>query len=420
MRSTLKTPLLLMTLLPVALPALAAEITVACGDGGAADFCPALAQRWAEANGHQVNIVTTPASPTEKLSLYQQLLGSQSQDVDVLMVDIVWPGLLAEHLVDLHDYLPEGAAEGFIPSLMENNTVQGKLVALPWFTDAGLLYYRHDLLEQYGEEVPQTWQALTDTARRIQNAEREAGNERMHGFVFQGRAYEGLTTNALEWVASYGGGTFVDAEGQVTVNNPQAVEALALAASWVGDISPEGVRNYMEEQARGVFQAGNAVFMRNWPYVWSLGQADGTPIQNKFSVAPLPSGPEGESVATLGGWNWAVSRYSDEPQASADLVAYLTAEAQQKAHAIEFGRNPTRPALYEDEDVLAAQPFIGELYETVMNGVPRPASITGDAYPRVSNAIFNRVHDALSGSITPEQAVQQLDSELARLGRRGW
>ena len=242
----------------------------------------------------------------------------------------------------------------------------------------------------------------------------------MHGFVFQGRAYEGLTTNALEWVASYGGGTFVDAEGQVTVNNPQAVEALALAASWVGDISPEGVRNYMEEQARGVFQAGNAVFMRNWPYAWSLGQADGTPIQHKFSVAPLPSGPEGQSVATLGGWNWAVSRYSDEPQAAADLVAYLTAEAQQKAHAIEFGRNPTRPALYEDEDVLAAQPFIGELYETVMNGVPRPASITGDAYPRVSNAIFNRVHDALSGSVTPEQAVQQLDSELARLGRRGW
>ena len=420
MRHTLTTPLLLMTLLTSALPAIAAEITIACGDGGAGDFCPTLSQRWAEANGHQVNVVTTPASPTEKLSLYQQLLGSQSQDVDVLMIDIVWPGLLAEHLVDLYDYLPEEATEGFIPSLIENNTVQGKLVALPWFTDAGLLYYRHDLLEKYDAEVPRTWQALTDTARRIQNAERESGNERMHGFVFQGRAYEGLTANALEWVASHGGGTFVNDDGEVTVNNPQAVDALALAASWVGDISPEGVRNYMEEQARGVFQAGNAVFMRNWPYAWSLGQADGTPIQNKFSVAPLPSGPQGEAVAALGGWNWAVSRYSDEPQAAADLVAYLTAEAQQKAHAIEFGFNPTRPALYEDDAILAAHPFIGNLYETVMNGIPRPASVTRGAYPRVSNAIFNRVHDALSGSVKPEQAVQQLESELARLGRRGW
>lgn len=409
-----------LALLPFALPADAVEITIACGDGGEADFCPELAQRWAEANGHQVNIVTTPPSPTEKLSLYQQLLGSHSQDVDVLMVDIVWPGLLAEHLVDLNEYLPDSATEGFIPSLMANNTVQGKLVALPWFTDAGLLYYRHDLLDKYDASVPQTWRALTDTARQIQTAEREAGNQRMHGFVFQGRAYEGLTTNALEWVASYGGGTFIDEKGQVTVNNVNAVTALTLAASWIGDISPEGVRNYMEEEARGVFQAGNAVFMRNWPYAWSLGQADGTPIQGKFAVAPLPSGPDGQSVATLGGWNWAVSRYSEYPAIAADLAAYLSAAEQQKSHAIMYGRNPTRPALYEDDDVLAAQPFIGELYQTVMNGVPRPASITGDAYPRVSNAIFNRVHEVLSGDVEPSQALQQLESELIRLGRRGW
>lgn len=420
MRYYLRSSAVLFALLPTTLPAMAAEITIACGDGGAADFCPTLAERWADANGHQVNIVTTPASPTEKLSLYQQLLGSQSQDVDVLMVDIVWPGLLADHLVDLNDYLPEGAADGFIPSLMDNNTVQGKLVALPWFTDAGLLYYRQDLLDKYAADVPATWQALTDTARHIQQSERDAGNARMHGFVFQGRAYEGLTTNALEWIASHGGGTFVDADGQVTINNPQAVEAIALAASWVGDISPEGVRNYMEEEARGVFQSGNAVFMRNWPYAWSLGQADGTPIQGKFGVAPLPRGPEGQSVATLGGWNWAVSRYSEHPDIAADLVAYLAAEEQQKAHAVEFGRNPTRPMLYENAEVLEAHPFIGELYETVMNGVPRPASVTGEAYPRVSNAVFNRVHDALSGDISPEQAIQQLDSELARIGRRGW
>ncbi|WP_030069960.1 ABC transporter substrate-binding protein [Halomonas alkaliantarctica] len=420
MRHYLRSSAVLLALLPATLPAMAAEITIACGDGGAADFCPVLAQRWAEANGHHVNIVTTPASATEKLSLYQQLLGSQSQDVDVLMVDIVWPGLLADHLVDLNKHLPEGAADGFIPSLMDNNTVQGKLVALPWFTDAGLLYYRHDLLDKYDADVPETWQALTDTARHIQQSERDAGNARMHGFVFQGRAYEGLTTNALEWIASYGGGTFVNADGQVTINNPHAIEAIVLAASWIGDISPEGVRNYMEEEARGVFQAGNAVFMRNWPYVWSLGQADGTPIQGKFGVAPLPSGPEGQSVATLGGWNWAVSRYSEHPDIAADLVAYLTAEEQQKAHAIEFGRNPTRPVLYENAEVLEAHPFIGELYETVMNGVPRPASVTGESYPRVSNAVFNRVHDALSGDISPEQAIQQLDSELSRIGRRGW
>ncbi|MCE9682532.1 ABC transporter substrate-binding protein [Halomonas alkalisoli] len=398
----------------------AATITIACGDGGAADFCPVLAEQWAEETGHEVAVVTTPQSGTEKLSLYQQLLGSQSGDIDVLMIDTVWPGLLAPHLVDLADYLPADATEGFFPAMIDNNTVDDRLLALPWFTDAGLLYYRRDLLEQYGHEVPETWEQLTEIAREIQNAEREAGNERMHGFVFQGRAYEGLTTNALEWIASYGGGTIVDEEGNVTVNNPRAAEALTLAATWIGDISPRGVRNYMEEEARGVFQSGNAVFMRNWPYVWALGQADGTAIQGKFGAAPLPHGPEGESMATLGGWSWAVSRYSENPDVAADLVAYLTGEAQQKAHAIRFGMNPTREALYQDAEVLEAQPFIGELYDTLVGGVPRPANITGEHYPRVSNAFFNRVHDVLSGDLTAEQGLEQLERELSRMSRRGW
>ncbi|PMR78663.1 ABC transporter substrate-binding protein [Halomonas urumqiensis] len=404
----------------VASHASAIEITIACGDGGASDYCPELAQQWAEKTGNEVAVVTTPQSANEKLSLYQQLLGNQSGDIDVLMIDTVWPGLLAPHLVDLAQYLPDDHTEGFFPAMIANNSVDGQLLALPWFTDAGLLYYRTDLLETYGHEVPDTWQQLTDIAREIQNAEREAGNQRMHGFVFQGRAYEGLTTNALEWIASYGGGTIVDAEGNVTVNNPQAADALTLAASWIGDISPEGVRNYMEEEARGVFQAGNAVFMRNWPYAWSLGQAEGTAIQGKFAAAPLPHGPEGESVATLGGWSWAVSRYSEHPEVAADLVAFMTAHDQQKAHAIRFGMNPTREALYQDEEVLEAQPFIGELYTTLVGGVPRPASVTGEHYPRVSNAFFNRVHQVLSGNAEASQALEQLEGELRRLGRRGW
>ncbi|MCE8051747.1 ABC transporter substrate-binding protein [Halomonas daqingensis] len=398
----------------------AATITIACGDGGSADFCPELARQWAQETGHEVAVVTTPQSGTETLSLYQQLLGSKSSDIDVLMVDTVWPGLLAAHLIDLADYLPEDASEGFFPAMIDNNTVDDRLLALPWYSDAGLLYYRRDLLEKYGHDVPETWEQLTEIAREIQNAEREAGNERMHGFVFQGRAYEGLTTNALEWIASYGGGTIVDDDGNITVNNPQAAEALTLAASWVGDIAPRGVRNYMEEEARGLFQSGNAVFMRNWPYAWALGQADGTAIQGKFGVAPLPHGSAGESVATLGGWSWAVSRYSKNPDLAAELVAYLTAEAQQKAHAIRFGMNPTRVTLYQDKEVLEVQPFIGELYDTLVSGVPRPANVTGEHYTRVSNAFFNRVHDVLSGDLTAEQALGQLERELNRISRRGW
>ncbi|MBB3189485.1 ABC transporter substrate-binding protein [Halomonas cerina] len=398
--------------------AMAAEITIACGPGDAADYCPVLVERWAEETGHEVDIVSTPNDATEKLSLYQQLLGSQSSDVDVIMIDIVWPGLLANHLVDLSAYLPEDATEGFFPTLVDNNTVDGKLVAMPWFTDAGLLYYRRDLLEKYGHEVPETWQELTETAREVQAAERAAGNDDFWGFSFQGRAYEGLTTNALEWVASHGGGTIVDDEGNVTINNERAAAALDLAASWIDDISPEGTLNHTEEETRGIFQSGNALFLRNWPYVWALANGEDSEVAGKVGMAPLPHGPKGDSVATLGGWNWAVSRYSEHPEIAADLVAYLTAPEQQKAHAIEVGMNPTIEALYEDEEVLASNPSMGELYETLTNGVPRPATVTGSDYPRVSNAFFNRVHSVLSGDLDGASAVQQLQGELRRLSRR--
>nr|WP_246389825.1 ABC transporter substrate-binding protein [Halomonas cerina] len=397
---------------------MAAEITIACGPGDAADYCPVLVERWAEETGHEVDIVSTPNDATEKLSLYQQLLGSQSSDVDVIMIDIVWPGLLANHLVDLSAYLPEDATEGFFPTLVDNNTVDGKLVAMPWFTDAGLLYYRRDLLEKYGHEVPETWQELTETAREVQAAERAAGNDDFWGFSFQGRAYEGLTTNALEWVASHGGGTIVDDEGNVTINNERAAAALDLAASWIDDISPEGTLNHTEEETRGIFQSGNALFLRNWPYVWALANGEDSEVAGKVGMAPLPHGPKGDSVATLGGWNWAVSRYSEHPEIAADLVAYLTAPEQQKAHAIEVGMNPTIEALYEDEEVLASNPSMGELYETLTNGVPRPATVTGSDYPRVSNAFFNRVHSVLSGDLDGASAVQQLQGELRRLSRR--
>ncbi|MDI4638067.1 MULTISPECIES: ABC transporter substrate-binding protein [Halomonadaceae] len=399
---------------------LATEISIACGAGDSSDYCPALAEQWAEKTGNTVNIITTPNDPTEKLSLYQQLLGSQSSDVDVLLVDIVWPGLLDDHLVDLYEYLPADITEDFFPALVDNNTIDGRLVAMPWYTDAGLLYYRKDLLEKYGYEVPQTWQELTDTAEAIQAAEREAGNADFWGYTFQGRAYEGLTCNALEWVASHGGGTIVDGEGEVTIDNPQAAAALDLAASWIGTISPEGALNHTEEETRGIFQSGNALFLRNWPYVWALANSEGSEVAGKIGMASLPHGPKGESKATLGGWNVAVSRYSEHPALAADLAAYITAEPQQKAHAVKMGRNPTIESLYQDEQVLASNPSMRDLYETLVNGVPRPASVTGDAYARVSNAFFNRTHQVLSGDLDGASAVQQLSRELERLSRRGW
>ncbi|MGP9644939.1 MULTISPECIES: ABC transporter substrate-binding protein [unclassified Halomonas] len=400
----------------------AEELTISCGAVGAElTLCQQGVAAWEEKTGHSVDVVSTPNSSTERLSLYQQILSANSSDIDVMQIDVVWPGLLANHLLDLKEVLGDDPAAGHFDTIVTNNTIGDRLVAMPWFTDAGVLYYREDLLEKYGHEAPATWQDLTEIAREIKDAERAAGKDGMQGYVFQGRAYEGLTVNALEWVASFGGGNVVETDGEISINNEHAAEALDLAASWIGDISPNGVLNYTEEEARGVFQSGGAVFMRNWPYAWALAQSEDSDVRGKVGVTQLPAGGEnGQSAAGLGGWNLAVSRYSEHPELAADLVAFLTGEEEQKRRAIQASYNPTIDALYKDDEVLEAVPFFGTLYGTFVNAVARPSAPTGDAYGRVSNAFFSTSHDVLSGTKDGTQAVADLEDELARLKRRNW
>ena len=404
----------------LALPAQAATIAISCGAvGQELELCRSGAEAWAEETGHEVEIVSTPNSTTDRLALYQQMLAAGAGDIDIYQIDVVWPGILAPHFIDLAPYA-DGAENAHFPEIVNNNVVNGELKAMPWFTDAGLLFYRRDLLEKHGAEVPETWEELAETAAAVIEAERAEGNTGLNGFVFQGKAYEGLTCNALEWVASHGGGTIVDEEGEITINNPNAARALAEAASWIGTIAPEGVLAYTEEEARGVFQSGNAVFMRNWPYAWALGQADGSPVAGRIGVAALPRGPEGRHVGTLGGYQLAVSRYSEHPEIAADLVMYLTGAEEQERRAIAGAFNPTIAALYEDPDVLAAVPFLGHLSEIVTNAVARPSDVTGEDYNKVSSAFWEAVHAVLSGRMEAEPALARLERELARIKRREW
>lgn len=397
------------------------RLSISCGALGVElKLCTEAVEEWMRRTGHEVTIVTTPNSSTDRLALYLQMLASGADDIDVLQIDVVWAGILASHLIDLRPHVGD-APEAHFTALIENDTVDGRLVAMPWWADVGVLYYRADLLEKHGFTPPRTWQEMTEIARAVQTAERAAGNRGMWGFVFQGKAYEGLTCNALEWIDSFGGGTIVDDAGEITINNPRAIGALSLAGSWVGDIAPPGVLNYDEEAARGVFQTGNAVFMRNWPYAWTLAQGEDSPVRGKVGVMPLPSGgPGGKASGTLGGWHLAVSRYSRHPDVAADLIAFLTSAEQQKKRAIDASYNPTIPALYDDADVLAANPFFGDLLEPLRNAAARPSRIAGPHYNRLSSDVWRAAHDILAGQ--PAKArVAQLADELDRLKyRAGW
>jgi len=397
------------------------EVVIACGSqGDDQSACQAGAEAWAKSTGNAVRLVAVPTDSSQQLTQYQQLFAARSSDVDVFRLDIVWPGMVAGHMVDLRPHVTgEELGRHFAP-IVQALTVDGKLVALPWFTDAGLLYYRKDLLEKHGQKVPSTWQELAATAKLVMERERAAGNRRMVGFVFQGKAYEGLTCNALEWIDAFGGGTVVADDGTVTADDPRAVAAIAFAASMVGNAAPMGVLNYDEEAARGAFQSGQAVFMRNWPYAWAKAQAGDSLIKDKVGVMALPpGGPGGKRTGTLGGWNLGVSRYSTKQEAAISLVKYLTGPEEQKRRAIAYAANPTIASLYQDPDVLKANPFMGKLSETFASAVARPSKKTGRSYSRVSAELQTAVHAVLAGSAEAGPMMHALAGKLEKLRRGG-
>ncbi|WP_457093693.1 ABC transporter substrate-binding protein [Microvirga sp. P5_D2] len=419
--SRLLTSLTLAAGLLTSVSASAVEISISCSAlGKEYEICKQGVDAWAKKTGNTVKIVSTPNSATERLALYQQLLAAGAGDIDVFQIDVVWTGILGDHLQDL-TAKSQSVVGQHLPAMVATSRVDGKLMAMPWFADAGLLYYRTDLLQKYNRQVPQTWSDLTETARIIQEGERKGGKGDFWGYAWQGRAYEGLTTVALEWIASYNGGTIVDEKGEVTIDNPKAAEALKAASSWVGTITPEGVLNYTEEEARGVFQAGNSAFMRNWPYAWALAQGADSTIKDKVGIAPLPKGgADGRNAGTLGGQLLAVSKYSKNAEAATDLVMYLTGPEEQKRRAIEGSFNPTIVSLYADAEVTKASPFIGNLRDVFTNAVARPATVTGKNYNKVSTEFFNTVHEVLSKRSQPEQALNRLDRDLKRIKRNGW
>lgn len=364
-----------------------------------------------------VNVVAGPESATDRAQQYLQYFESRSSEVDLFQIDVIWPGDMAENLVDLYQY--EGfkeAAADFFPAIVENNTVDGALVGIPWFTDAGLLYYRADLLKEYGLSAPTTWAELEAAAKTIQDGERAKGNQDFWGFVWQGNAYEGLTCDALEWVASSNGGTIVSPDKVITINNENAINALNMAKSWVGTISPAGVIGFQEEDARNVWQAGNAAFMRNWPYAYGLGNGEGSAVAGKFAVSALPSVEGGRSAATLGGWQLAVSKYSANPAVAADFALFATSEETQLQTALEMSLLPTRPAVYARSELTSSSnAFMAEFLPVFQAAVARPSTATAPNYLQTSQLFYTSVNAVLKGDKSAADALAELELDLADL-----
>lgn len=356
--------------------------------------------------GIRVRDEVLPSSTDEQHQFYVINLEGESADFDVFSMDVIWVPEFsrAGWLRDLSGLLDKGRRSAFFPGPLEAVTVEGSVFAIPWYIDAGLLYYRTDLLAKYGFKPPQTWHQLVDIAKTI--SEREPG---VYGFVWQGKQYEGLVCNVLEYFWSNGGDVLRD--GEPVIDRPENREALSFMRDLITryKISPPLVTTSIEEPTRHIFGNGRAVFMRNWPYAWNVFQREGSPVRGSVGIAALPAFRGHEPVSTLGGWQLGVNRFSRRPEAAERLVRFLTSPESQKELALSVGYKPARKALYRDPDLLRAQPLVRALYGVFMTARPRPVT---PYYMMITQVLQPEFSAAISGIKTPEAALAAAQEQI--------
>jgi trehalose/maltose transport system substrate-binding protein len=397
---------------------------VTIGLAGSSEFGEAgkvtrrLVAEWEKKTGNQVQYVSKPNSYSDAFAEFLVDWSAHTPEIDVYSIDTTWQEVAAPHAIDLAKYFNAEELSAHFVQVIKNNTVDGRLVSVPTSVDVGLLYYRTDLLQKYGfSHPPDTWDDLTDMARTIQTGERLAGDPDFYGYLWQGKDESGAV-NALEWIFSYAGGTIIEADGRVSINNPRAIDALNRARSWLGTISPVASIVYAEEECRNVFQDGHAAFMRNWPYVYALADKPNCRICGKFSVALLPSGGAfGTHAGALGGWSLMVSKYSRHPEVAADLVRYFSSPEIQKRVALELCGMPSRPVLYKDQDILNKFPWFAKLPAIFDRAVPRPSNVLGPNYNRLAYLVAHQLDQFLRHDETAEETVFQIEDRAKKLLR---
>jgi len=341
-------------------------------------------------------------------------------DIDTISGDVIWPAQFAANgwIVDLSDRFPESEREKFLDGPINSNVYEGAIYGVPWFTDAGMLYYRKDLLQKSGySEPPRTWDELKEMALRVKQ---DSGTK--FGFVFQGANYEGGVVNGLEYIWTHGGDV-LDPEDptKVIIDSPESVAGLKTERSMVEEgVAPEAVTTYKEDESHGAFLRGDAVFLRNWPYVYALvGDPEQSRIEpGQVGISELPVGGEGQqSYSCLGGWNFFINASSERQEEAWEFIRWMTEPEQLKVNALQGSRLPTRRGLYEDREVLEKVPVARLGKEAIIqNSRPRPVS---PYYSDMSLRMAEQFSASLKGEVSPEQAVKTLQGELQRLIEEG-
>ncbi|WP_025730411.1 ABC transporter substrate-binding protein [Heyndrickxia ginsengihumi] len=349
-----------------------------------------------------------PNDSNQQHDAYVTALNAKSSEIDVFDLDVVWPAEFAQadYLLPLDRFIQRDHIDlsEYNKGALAASQYNGKQWALPKFIDAGLLYYRKDLVKP--SEVPKTWDDLLKEAKEKQG---QGGTK--FGYVMQAKQYEGIVCNAIEFVASYGG-QFINDKNQVVVNSPEAIKGLKKMVEIARSSAvPKNVNTFTEIESDQAFVEGQTVFLRNWPYEYaSANEKDKSKIAGEVGIAPLPAGDKG-SAAALGGWQAGINKYSKHTKEAWEFLKFMAGEQGQKIDAIYGGHAPTITKLYQDKDVLKANPtFADKGFQNGLNAaVPRPVTAN---YQEISEIIQIEVSKAIAGKETVEQAVKNMETQM--------
>ena len=377
-----------------------------------------LIQDFEKETGIKVKVMRQPTDTEQRRQGLLVPLKAGQRDPDVFLMDVIWVPQFAasDWLLSLDYYVGRDSFDlsgFFAPIIDQVDTYENRLVALPVYNDCGLLYFRKDLLNEYGCDAPRTWSELVRCAERIQAGEREK-NPGFFGFVWQGAQYEGLVCNFLEYCAS-NNGRITDRTGEVLLVEPENIAALAFMADLIHKykVSPPSTYTEMkEEEVRQFFQNGNAAFERNWPYAWALHEDSTSPVRGLVGVTLLPEFAGGRHAAALGGWHVGISAFSDAKDDAWRFVSYVVSRPAQKRLASVLGWNPGRKDLYDDPELAQVLPNLGLLADAFEHAVARPSV---PYYTQLSDVLQRELNAALAGRRTPAQALSQAQAEAKQV-----
>lgn len=364
---------------------------------------------------HPDQKVTFVELPDDADAQRQQMIQNAETESDaytVLDLDVVWTSEFAANRWITPLPAQEFPLEDMLDATVATGKYRNRLYAVPKTSDGGLLYYRTDLLRQAGiGGPPSTWEEMRADCEKVMRLPEADG---MSCYAGQFDKYEGLTVNFAEAVES-AGGTVTDAAGTPHLDTPEAVEGLdTLVEGFESGMIPQEALTYTEEEGRQSFQAGELVFHRQWPYQYDLANAtDGSSeVAGRFDVAPLPGIGAGEGHSSLGGHNLAISAYGRNKATALDFIKFFSSEQKQREQLNLNSRAPTIESIYDDPALKRKFPFLSTLKESIGGAVPRPRVVDyGDA----TTAIQDGAYGAITGEMTTEEALQQMQEELSGL-----